>query len=271
MIWLLPWEEHNDVKHVHWVLYCLLAANVLIFLWCWFGDPAQVKAVYQTYALNPKDPHWYQFITSSFLHGGWMHLFGNMVFLYLFGDNIEDVLGPLGFLLLYLAGGVFGDLLFVSSNPELATLGIGASGCIATIAGAYAVLFAHHPCSVRVMLLVFPILRFDLKAIWMLLLWFGADIAQTIASHGHMQGAGVNFVAHGAGFFVGVMVALFAKGHGVMRRYEVMPVGHGLFGYWPSDMEAAFKREQRMRALRERQRAGIKFDRGRTDRQRHWR
>jgi hypothetical protein len=81
-----------------------------------------------------------------------------------------------------------------------------------------------------------------------------------------MQGAGVNFVAHGAGFFLGVVVALCAKLHGVMRRYESMPVGHGLFGYWPSDIEAAFKREQRMRAVRERQRAGIP-----PDRVRHWR
>jgi len=253
MLWLLPWEEKNSLKHVHWVVYGLIALNVGIFLATWRGDAGQLIEHYGQYALTPGDARWYQFVTSSFLHAGWMHLLGNMMFLYLFGDNIEDVLGPLGFLTLYLVGGVLGDLFFVSSNATNMVPSIGASGCVAAVAGAYAVLFARQPCSVRVMLIVFPIYTINLRAIWLLLLWFGADIVQTLVTRAHMgHDGGTNFVVHAAGFFLGVVVALFARMHGVMRRYEAMPCGHGLFGYWPSDIEAAFRREQRMRMVRER-------------------
>ena len=253
MIWLLPWEEKNTLKHVHWVTYGLIVLNVAVFLWTWNGDPRRMMTLWGEYALVPGDAHWYQFLTSSFLHAGWLHLLGNMMFLYLFGDNIEDVLGPLGFLALYLLGGVLGDLMFVSSNPGSMVPSLGASGCIATVAGAYALLFARQPCSVRVMFLVFPIWTVNLRAIWLLLLWFGVDIAQTLVTRAHMgEGGGKNFVVHAAGFVLGLLVALFARMHGVMRRYEAMPVGHGLFGYWPSDIEAAFRREQRMRQVRER-------------------
>ena len=93
MLWLLPWEEKNSLKHVHWVTYGLIALNVGVFLATWRGDPGQMIELYGRYALTPGDAHWYQYVTSSFLHAGWLHLLGNMMFLYLFGDNIEDVLG----------------------------------------------------------------------------------------------------------------------------------------------------------------------------------
>jgi len=100
---------------------------------------------------------------------------------------------------------------------------------------------------------VFPIWTINLRAIWLLMLWFGADIVQTLVTRAHMgQEGGTNFVVHAAGFVFGLLVALFARMRGVMRRYRDMPVGHLLFGYWPSDIEAAFRREQRMRAVRER-------------------
>ena len=253
MIWLLPWEERNTLKHVHWLVYTLIALNVAAFLYTWEGDPGRMIERHGQYALTAGDPRWYQFITSSFMHAGWIHLLGNMMFLYLFGDNVEDVLGPLGFLTLYLVGGVLGDLLYVSSNAAHMIPSIGASGCVAAVAGAYAVLFARQPCSVKVMLLVFPIWTINLKAIWLLLLWFGADIAQTFITRAHMGSTGgTNFVVHAAGFVFGIVVAMFAHMHGVMRRYEAMPVGHALFGYWPSDIEAAFLRERRMRAVLER-------------------
>ena len=258
MIWLLPWEEENDVKHVHWALYALIAINVAVFLWEVTATDAALEAFFAKYALDPANPQAFQYITANFLHGGWMHLIGNMIFLYLFGDNVEDVLGPIGFLLLYVAGGVLGDALFVSANGASHVGTIGASGCIATIAGAYAVFFSDQKCSVRLMVLVFPVLKLHMRAFWLLLLWFGTDVARTAISHGSLEGAGpVNFVAHGVGFAVGFFAAMFARIYGVMRRYHLMPVGHALFGYWPSDQEAAFRREERMRAARARARLGF--------------
>lgn len=256
MIWLLPWEEQNTLKHVHWVVYALIAINVGVFLAMPGADEAAVDAWYTTYGLVPSDARWFQFLTANFLHSGWVHLLGNMMFLYLFGDNVEDVLGPLGFLLLYLLSGFLGDLVFVFGNAASHIASIGASGCIAGVAGAYAVLFARQPCSVRLMFIVFPVYTFHLSALWMLLLWFGMDVARTIADHGKLdEGGGVNFVAHGIGFLCGLAVALLARWNGVMRRYHAMPVGHALLGYWPRDMEAAYFREQRILAARERKRA----------------
>lgn len=220
------------------------------------------SSITEQYAFVPAHPTAVSYLTANFLHGGWMHLIGNMLFLYLFGDNVEDVLGPLGFLLLYLVGGFAGNLLFVSSNPATLIPSVGASGCIAAVAGAYAVMFARQPCSVRLMILVFPVAKFHMRAIWMLLLWFGTDVAQTLASRGHMDHAGVNFVVHGVGFAFGIAVAGFARVRGVMRRYETMPAGHLLFGYWPSDIEKAFLREQRILAARARAQMVGRVDQG---------
>lgn len=256
MIWLLPWEEESSLKHVHWVVFLLIAINVGVFLVMLGASDATVEAWFTTYGLTPASAHWVQFLTANFLHSGWMHLLGNMMFLYLFGDNVEDALGPLGFLVLYLLAGFIGDIVFVASNGASTIPSIGASGCIAGVAGAYAVLFARQPCSVRLMILVFPVYKLHLNAIWMLLLWFGMDVARTIADHGKLdEGGGVNFVAHGIGFLCGLAVALLARWNGVMRRYHAMPVGHALLGYWPRDMEAAYFREQRILAARERKRS----------------
>ena len=256
MIWLLPWEERNDVRHFHWALYLVLLINVAVFIAAMVGDTPDVRAWYAKYALTAGDAHWYQYVTANFLHADLMHLVFNMLFLYLFGDNIEDVLGPLGFLLLYFLGGLAGDLVFVTSNPGLMVPSIGASGCVATIAGAYAVLFAKHPASVRVMLLVFPIAKIELHAFWLLLLWFGVDVAQTLYARGELDANNqVNFVAHGVGFALGFLVALWARFYGVMRRYETMASGHALFGYWPQAIEDAFKREKLRQAQRERAQA----------------
>lgn len=255
MIWLLPWEEESSLKHVHWVVYALIAINVGVFL-AMPGAEQAAEAWYTRYGLTPADARWFQFLTANFLHSGWMHLLGNMMFLYLFGDNVEDVLGPLGFLLLYLLSGFLGDLVFVFGNEASRIPSIGASGCIAGVAGAYAVLFARQACSVRLMIVVFPVFKFHLSAIWLLLLWFGMDVARTISEHGKLdEDDGVNFVAHGIGFLCGLAVALLARWNGVMRRYEAMPVGHALLGYWPRDMEAAYFREQRILAARRRGRA----------------
>src|SRR5258706_8350561 len=250
MIWFLPWEEGNHVKHTHWALYTLLLANIGVFIYLETLDQAAANDLYLHYGLIAGDVHWYQYLTGNFLHAGWLHLIGNMVFLYLFGDNVEDVLGPLGFLLLYLIGGLAGDLLYVSSNPNVLMPSIGASGCIAAVAGAYAVMFPTQPCSVRLMVLVFPVYTFHLRAIWLLLLWFGTDVASTIASRAHMGTDHVNFVAHGVGFFFGAVTALFARMHGVMRRYDALSAGHLLFGYWPSDIEAAQRRALAILAAR---------------------
>jgi membrane associated rhomboid family serine protease len=258
MIWLLPWEEHSDVRHFHWVLYLLLLTNAVVFLAMVAATPAEVRAWVAQYSLIAAAPEWYQWITSTFIHFGLLHLLGNIVFLWLFGDNIEDVLGHAGFFLLYFTGGLAGALLFVASNPDVAIPSAGASGCIAAVAGAYAVLFAGRPASVRVMFIVFPLWKLELRAFWLLMLWFGLDLAQTMYTRGSLGGeGGANYTVHAGGFAFGFVVGLLARMHGVARRYAEHRDGYFWFGYWSPKLDEEAKQARLAEIRRERARAKI--------------
>ncbi|HET7843211.1 MAG TPA: rhomboid family intramembrane serine protease, partial [Xanthomonadales bacterium] len=244
MIWLLPWEESNDVRHVHFVVYLLLAINIAVFTHRFFDHDAAVAAM-RAGALWPSDPKWYQYVTHTFLHADFWHLFGNMLFLWLLGDNVEDILGHAGFLLVYFIGGLCGSLLFVSANGGSAIPTVGASGCIAAVAGAYAVLFSGRPVGVRLMFIVFPLWKFQLRAFWLLLLWFASDLVRTWLGRGAIaDDEHVNFVAHGGGFAFGFVVGMWARMHGVVRRYEELPDGYFWFGYCATALEAEHRRER---------------------------
>lgn len=242
MIWLLPWDEDASVRHLPWATWSLIAINVLVFLFA----PA-TEAWYLRWGLVPADLHWYQFLTSAFMHGSLFHLVGNMLFLLVLGDNVEDAFGPVPFLLLYFGGGLVGDLWWVSANPAFDLPSVGASGCIAAIAGAYAVLFFSSTIGVRLIFLVVPVHTFEMRAFWVLLIWFGVDIYLTLEGHGVMEkSAGVNFVAHGAGFMAGFLVAIVAVLLGVLRRYDELVDGDAWFGYWPPGLVA----RERAKALK---------------------
>jgi membrane associated rhomboid family serine protease len=245
MIWLLPWKEEDHVKHTPWAVYTLIFLNVIVFIAMLMTSQNGETDWFVKYGLTPNNWHWYQFITANFIHGGVFHLVGNMLFLWLIGDNIEDALGPAGFLLLYFIGGLAGDLWFLSANAEMAVPSVGASGCIATLAGACAVMFFSQPIAVRVMFLVFTITTIRMKAFWMLLLWFGMDVFQTFEGKGVMDAVEVNFVSHGAGFAVGFSVGMFALVHGVMRRYGALSEGSNWFGYWPESLENSARKRRR--------------------------
>lgn len=142
-------------------------------------------------------------IVSMFLHGGIAHLLGNMWSLYLFGNNVEDAFGRLGYLILYLASGVVATLGFVVLNPDTTVPLVGASGAIAGIMGAYLVLFP----SARVVS-VFPLLffiPFTVSAGWFLLLWFVGQFAFTAFE------TGVAWEAHVTGFLFGMLVTLVVR------------------------------------------------------------
>lgn len=191
------------------------------------------------HGLVAAEPRAVAFFTANFLHGSLLHLAGNLLFLCVVGDNVEDVLGPVGLLLLYFAGGLLGGLLFVHANPALDLPSIGASGCIATLAGAYAAMHARHRVCVRLIFVALPVAKVHLQALWVLLFFFGWDVYLTFESQGELFGhGGVNFVAHGVGFVVGVGLGLFAHLHGALRRFERLPRGDAWFGYWPSRLDA---------------------------------
>lgn len=250
MIWFLPWEEDESARHHPWATWTLMVINIAVFVLGPVGSYDAVEAWYREWGLIAGDWHWYQFVTSAFMHGSWLHLVGNMFFLWMFGDNVEDALGIGGFLLVYFLGGLAGDVLYVAMNAHMIP-SIGASGCISAIAGAYAVLFFGRNVALKVIFVVFPIYTLRMGAFWLLLFWFGADLWLTAAGRGVIDGeGGVNFVAHGVGFAFGFLVGVLARLQGTMRRYEMLSDGSAWWGYWPLRLE----REHRAAVLRRQQR-----------------
>jgi membrane associated rhomboid family serine protease len=156
--------------------------------------------------------------TSMFLHGSWLHLLGNMWFLYLFGNNVEDSMGRLRFLVFYLVSGVAAALLQVALDPGSVIPMVGASGAISGVMGGYLVLYPR----VRVYTFVpigFFLMSIALPAWTMLLYWFALQLLGGVTMIAGSQGGGVAFGAHVGGFLAGlVLVKLFARPDYVSRH-----------------------------------------------------
>jgi membrane associated rhomboid family serine protease len=158
-------------------------------------------------------PAWMTIFTAMFMHGGFLHIIGNMLFLWIFGNNVEDSMGPLRFIAFYLLGGVAAAGLQVAVGPESATPLVGASGAIAGVLGGYILLYPRA----RVLTLVFIIFLvtlFELPAVVVLGLWFLQQIYFGAAGLADPTGGGggVAYFAHIGGFAFGlIFIKLFAK------------------------------------------------------------
>jgi membrane associated rhomboid family serine protease len=161
-------------------------------------------------------------ITSQFLHGGWLHLLGNLLFLWIFGNNVEDRLGRFRFLLFYLVGGAVAGLTQVAIDPDSTIPTIGASGAIAATLGAYLVLFPRARITSLVFLGFFYQL-IDVPAVIVLVFWFALQLIDGLASIGvtDTAGGGVAFFAHIGGFVFGAVVGLVLNAVGRRRRLAV--------------------------------------------------
>jgi membrane associated rhomboid family serine protease len=160
-------------------------------------------------------PGWYTLATSMFMHGGWFHILGNLWFLSVFGDNVEDSMGPVRFAVFYLLCGVAATLAHIVSSPASAVPVVGASGAIGGVMGAYAALYPRAP--VHMLLpLGFIFTRIVVPAYAMLGYWFLLQVIGGIpALHG--VGAGVAFWAHVGGFLAGIALIPFFR---VRERVE---------------------------------------------------
>ena len=155
-------------------------------------------------------------VTSQFLHGGWLHVLGNLLFLWIFGNNIEDRFGKVGFLLFYLAGGVVAALTQVVTDPDSTLPMIGASGAIAATLGAYLVLYPRARITSLVFLGFFYQL-IDVPALIVLVFWFVLQLIDGLASLGAVD-AGVAFFAHIGGFVFGAAIGLLVRAGTGRRR-----------------------------------------------------
>ena len=204
---MFPLRDHNPSEGVPYVTWALIAVNTLIFLGysSLFQDPARLQAFFLNWGLVPALNSPVTYLTSMFLHGGLMHLAGNMLFLWIFGDNLEEEMGHLGFLFFYVASGLGAALLQVMAEPISYIPMVGASGAIAGVMGGYLLLFPKARVDILV-ILVFIIRIVPIPAWLMLGLWFGF---QLISGASATPGTGgVAYWAHAGGFIVGLVLAL---------------------------------------------------------------
>ena len=192
----------------------LIGANVLVFLYELTLSDRGLMAFFDVYGLVPASFSWTAAFTSMFLHSGWVHIGGNMLSLWIFGDNVEDRLGHVGFLIFYLAIGLVANLAQTAANLDSSLPLVGASGAIAGVMGAYFVLYPQSRVLTLIPLIiiweVIELPAYVLLGFWFLLQLFSAgSIAVTASSHGS---GGVAFAAHVAGFLVGMAgVFIFRK------------------------------------------------------------
>jgi membrane associated rhomboid family serine protease len=224
---VIPLRDANPTRRTPVVTVGLMIACFVIFAWelgLMIGDDmARLDAFVTTWGVVPADllAAWSSgvdilseaatLVTSQFLHGGWLHLIGNMLYLWIFGNNIEDRFGRLGFLLFYLAGGIAAALTQVAIDPTSEVPMVGASGAIAATLGAYLVLYPHARITSLVFLGFFYQL-IDVPAVIVLAFWIVLQLIDGFASLGVDQvGGGVAFFAHIGGFAFGVVVAVAVR------------------------------------------------------------
>lgn len=187
------------------VTVALIVINILVFLFEFSLDDYSKNAFIGTFGLVPDRFHFANVLTSMFLHGGWMHVLGNMWFLWIFGDNIEDILGHGKYLLFYLLCGVGAAMTQVYFSPDSRVPMVGASGAIAGVMGAYMVKFPYSRISTLIFLAFF-ITTVEVPAWVMLIYWFFIQLISGVGSVGYSQVSqgGTAFLAHVGGFVAGI-------------------------------------------------------------------
>jgi rhomboid family protein len=208
---MFPIRDHNPSQRTPWVTRALIAVNIAVFLATWplAGDAHALSQFYGSYALIPARVFAGQggetFLTSMFLHAGFMHLAGNMLFLWIFGDNLEDEMGHTWFLTFYLAGGLVAGFAHFLSAPASPVPLVGASGAIAAVMGGYLLMFPRAKVDVLFIFVVF----FRIFAIpaWIVLGgWFLIQLYNGLGADADL--GGVAWWAHAGGFVTGLLMAL---------------------------------------------------------------
>lgn len=214
---MFPLKDENPTSGLAWMSWLILAANVSVFAWeLWLkshGGDAALSAFMSAYAFDPSalaaSPFslgvWLTVLTSMFLHSGWVHIGGNMLYLAIFANNIEDRIGPWAFLAFYLGCGAIAALAQAAGSGFAPVLMLGASGAIAGTLAAYLLLFPRARVLTAIWVLVF--VEFARLPAWILIgLWFLVQLGSGLASldPSVSAGGGVAYLAHVGGFLAGM-------------------------------------------------------------------
>jgi rhomboid family protein len=245
---LLPIGDDNTARTTTpFVVYIIVAINVFVFLVLQQATGTEAGAEFTyAYSVVPYEithnvdlvapvripggraipqfpgptPIWLTILTSMFMHGGWMHILGNMLYLWIFGDNIEDNFGHARFLIFYFACGVAASFSQILVDPDSIIPSLGASGAIAGVLGAYLIMFPRN--RVRTLIpLGFLWTTFELPAIVVLGFWIVIQVfSQYTATFLHAAEGGVAYMAHIGGFATGLVLCLLFRRRGKIRvRY----------------------------------------------------
>lgn len=205
---MIPLRDHNPASSTPVVTYGLIGLNVLLFVFMLTLPERGVERFINTYALQPfeiiRGVEFKTLFTSMFLHGGFGHIVGNMMFLHIFGDNLEDFLGKIKYFLFYLLCGLGAAFLQILIDPQSTVPMLGASGAIAGLMGGYLVLFPKHKIDILIPFGGF-LEQATVPAYTMLFYWI---VAQFFSGFGQLivsSAGGVAYWAHIGGFLMGVI------------------------------------------------------------------
>jgi len=193
---MIPIRTDRRLQHTPWVNYTIIAANAFVFI--------VLQRVYSGsvhhYVLHPEQPQLHQFFSSMFMHAGWLHLIGNMIFLWVFGNAVNDMLGHVGYLAFYLAGGIVAGIGHALLGGGASAWG--ASGAIAAVTGAFFVLFPR--VRVTVLFILYFIIPMEIPSWVFMLLQLIWNLGFAAAPQG---GGNIAYVAHLSGYFFGIGLA----------------------------------------------------------------
>ena len=201
-----PYKDDNPRVLFPFVTFGIITLNVLIFIgqfWISGNDPGIGNSLVYMYGFVPAEFNPLTIFTSMFMHGGFAHIIGNMWFLYIFGDNVESILGHVKYFMFYLACGIGAALAQFFVEPASQVPMIGASGAVAGVLGAYMIRFPKARVHVLAVIIIF-ITTFVVPAQIVLGLWFLMQLSGGLGSLGVDTTGGVAWFAHIGGFIIGV-------------------------------------------------------------------
>lgn len=218
---MIPLRDDNPTVLWPVVTIALIVANTAVFFYELSLEPRLLETfIYQMgmvpasiiQAHIPGTGGYFTVLTSMFLHGGWMHIIGNMLYLWIFGNNIEDSMGHFRFVIFYLVTGLAAAAAHLALNPASTIPTIGASGAVSGVLGAYLVLFPHARIKTLIFLLG-PFFRIIYLPAWLLLIfWIGIQLLSQAAGGMDSSAGGVAYAAHIGGFVAGIaLIFLFRK------------------------------------------------------------
>ena len=225
---MIPLKDDNPTQTVPYVTYGIIGINVFLYLYLVFMGPVQGQRFVLHYSVIPAAlfggeyvvrgvavTPYFSLLSSMFLHGGLLHIAGNMLFLWIFGDNIEDFLGHLKYLLFYLACGVLAAYSHALLNPDSTLPMLGASGAISGVLGAYILLYPRAGVWTFFFFLFFwQVLK--VPAVFIIGLWIVIQVINGMLEPAH-GGGGVAWFAHVGGFLAGMLLITVLR---PFRRYR---------------------------------------------------